>query len=155
MGNDVAVPAEIGDRISAWYATFVSVRPRHAYFDEAGAVHKLSQARYERVMNLEVREAIPELAGCRVRFLTLYVRFEDDMAIEIVNASASYVAFDEKGRRLGSSRPVFAGSRPAIRSKPLSRPTDFETEPSPARYLPTSATAQIRGGELVVELGRS
>lgn len=77
----------------------MSLRARHAYFDEDGNIHTFSQARYERVMDAHTHEAIPELAGRRVRVLSLYVRFEGRVPIEIVNIDASLVAFDDEGRR--------------------------------------------------------
>lgn len=76
----------------------VSIRLRHAYFDDAGKAHPLSQARFDRVMDAHIREPIPELAGKRVRFITLYVQFEDGLAIELVRVEASLVVFDDKGR---------------------------------------------------------
>ena len=75
------------------------VRPRHVYFDDDGAAHPLSQARFGRVFDLHAREPIPELAGRRVRFLTLFVWFEDGIPIEVSQTEASLVAFDDEGRR--------------------------------------------------------
>ncbi len=77
----------------------MSIRLRHAYFDDVGAVHTLSQARFERVMDRHNREPIPELAGKRVRFITLSVLFEDGVAIEVARVDPSLVAFDDDGRR--------------------------------------------------------
>jgi len=77
----------------------VSIRLRHAYFDDAGAAHTLSQARFERVMDRHTREPIPELAGKRVRFITLSVLFEDGVALEVGRVDSSLVVFDDNGRR--------------------------------------------------------
>jgi len=77
----------------------VSIRLRHAYLDDTGEIHPLSQARFDRVMDAHIREPIPELAGKRVRFITLYVQFEDGLAVELVRVEASLVVFDDKGCR--------------------------------------------------------
>jgi hypothetical protein len=45
----------------------VPIRLRHVYFDDDGTIHPLSQARYDRVFAPHTREAVPELAGRRVR----------------------------------------------------------------------------------------
>jgi len=77
----------------------VSLRLRHVYFDDDGTARPLSQARFERVFGLHMREPIPELAGRRVRFLTLFVWFEDGIPIEVSQTDASLVTFDDEGRR--------------------------------------------------------
>ncbi len=77
----------------------VPLHLRHVYFDDHGAAHPLSQARFTRVFDLDTREAISELAGRRVRFLTLFVWFEDDLPLEVSQTEASVVTFDDDGRR--------------------------------------------------------
>jgi len=58
----------------------------------------MSQARFERILDLQTREPIPELAGRRARFLTLYVRFEDGAPVEVSRVEPWRVAFDDEGR---------------------------------------------------------
>lgn len=76
----------------------MAIRPRYAYFDEDGNARAMSQARYERVMDLHTREPFAELAGRRVRFLTLYVWIEDGVPVEVSRVEPSLVAFDDEGR---------------------------------------------------------
>lgn len=45
------------------------------------------------------REASPELAGRRVRFLTLLIWFEDGIPLEVSQTEASLVTLDDEGRR--------------------------------------------------------
>lgn len=75
------------------------IRLRHVYFDEDGTARPMSQARYDRVFGPHTREAVPELAGRRVRFLTLYVWFEDGVPIEVSRVEGSFITFDDEGRR--------------------------------------------------------
>lgn len=75
------------------------IRLRHVYFDDDGTIHPMSQARYDRVLAPHTREAVPELAGRRVRFLTLYVWFEDAVPLEVSRAEGSLITFDDEGRR--------------------------------------------------------
>ncbi len=77
----------------------MSIRLRHVYFDEDGTARPISQARLGRVLSPDTREPLPELAGRRVRFLTLYVLFDEDVAIEVSRAEPSLIAFDDEGRR--------------------------------------------------------
>lgn len=77
----------------------VATRLRHVYFGEDGTARPMSQARFDRVFNSHTREAIPELAGHRIRFLTLYVWFEDGIPIEISRAEGSLITFDDEGCR--------------------------------------------------------
>ena len=60
----------------------------------------MSQARYERILDREVREAVPELAGRRVRFLTLFVWFEDRVPVEVSRADGMLLTFDAADRQL-------------------------------------------------------
>lgn len=75
------------------------IRIRHVFFDEDGTAHPMSQARFDRVFDPNTREAVPELAGHRVRFLTLYVWFEHGVPLEVSRTEGSLVTFDDEGRR--------------------------------------------------------
>lgn len=75
------------------------IRLRHVYFDDDGTIHPMSQARFDRIFDPHTREAIPKLANRRVRFLTLYVWFEDGLPLEVSRAEGSLVTFDHQGRR--------------------------------------------------------
>jgi hypothetical protein len=77
----------------------VSIRLRHVYFDDDGTIHLMSQARYDRIFAPHTREAVPERANRRVRFLTLYVWLEDSVPLEVSRAEGSLVTFDDDGRR--------------------------------------------------------
>lgn len=75
------------------------LRARYVYFDDDGNAHRMSQARYERILDREAGEAVPELAGRRVRFLTLFVWFEDRVPVEVSRADGTLLTFDAEGRR--------------------------------------------------------
>lgn len=60
-----------------------------ANFDDSGTAHSICQARFERILDRELREPFPELAGHRVRFLTLFVWFEDRVPIEVSRVDAT------------------------------------------------------------------
>lgn len=81
------------------FDTRVSLRVRYAYFDDEGTAHRMSQARFDRVHDREFREPVPELAGRRVRFLVLFVWFEDRVPVEVTQMDAWIITFDSDGRR--------------------------------------------------------
>ena len=76
----------------------MSIRIRHVYFEDDGTAHKLTQARYKRIMDTAVRESVPTFAGRRVRFMELCVLFEGRQPQQVTHVACSWVAFDNEGR---------------------------------------------------------
>ncbi len=67
-------------------------------------------------MDRHPEESLPELAGCRVRFVTLMVECVDGIAVEVTHIDPILLAFDPEGRRALLGPPD--GLAPRARSGP-------------------------------------
>ncbi len=82
-------------------------------------------------MDRHTPETIPELAGQRVRFITLCVLFEDGVAIEVARVDSSLVASDE-----------VVASLPAVATTAFTMPRT-ESGASTRAWMATSASPPI------------
>jgi len=76
----------------------VPTRTRHAYFDRR-TLSTIDQDSFERITDPCIREPIPHLSGRRIRFITLFVEFDGDVAVKLAHVEPAWLTFDDEGRR--------------------------------------------------------
>lgn len=74
-------------------------RLRRVFFGDGSAIHPMSQARFASSLPTRAKRSLNSVAGRRVRFLLLFVWFEDGVPIEVSRVEGSPVTLDDEGHR--------------------------------------------------------
>ena len=62
------------------------------------SIQRLALARYDRLLERDPKERLPQFAGKRVRYALAVVDLVDREPVEILRIQYSYLSFDSKGR---------------------------------------------------------
>ena len=68
------------------------------FVHDDGSIHRFPLARFERIMNQDPNECLPEYAGKRVRYALVTVDLENRKPVEITGMGYNILALDSEGR---------------------------------------------------------